>query len=326
MLQPQVSALLSALAVEGYGDLSALSLDALRAAAREPYVPVGPPVYVRDFEIPGPNGPLAARAYAPSQSTALLSGLVFFGAGFYVVGELSGHAALCQQLAVSADCVVVSVVPRLAPEHKFPAAADDAYAATCWIHENADELGIDHRRLAIGGESTGATLATSVCRLAKERRNPALCFQLLLYPVTDLRAAAVARVSELIAAANVVPDEPQLRIVTRGVLAKVVELYLSSDAERADPRCSPAAASNLIGLPPSLIISADRDALAEQVEGYARLLELAQVPVTLSRYAGVGHGFVHMFAFLDRGREALAECGAALRTALQAPFEAHTAS
>jgi acetyl esterase len=102
-------------------------------------------------------------------------------------------------------------------------------------------------------------------------------------------------------------------------LAKAVELYVGTEAERADPRCSPLAASNLIGLPPALIISAEHDALVEQVDGYARALQRAQVPVTLSRYAGVGHGFVHAFAFLDPGREALAECGAALRTALQVP-------
>lgn len=314
MLHPQVSALLSAVVGAGYGDLHTRALAALRAAAREPYVPAGPPVYVRELEIPAPHGALQARVYAPSQSAELQAGLVFFSAGFYVLEELSGHAALCQQLAVSADCVVVSVAPRAAPEHKFPSAADDAYAATCWIHENADELGIDHRRLAIGGESTGASLATGVCRLAKERRNPALGFQLLLYPVTDLRSEALARLAQLHNDRD--PDVSRLRQLTTGVLTSTLELYAATEAERADPRCSPLAASNLIGLPPALIINAELDAMAEQVDGYARALQRAEVPVTLSRYAGVGHGFVHAFAFLDPGREALAECGAALRTAL----------
>jgi acetyl esterase len=322
MLHPQLSTLLTALAASGYGDLSALPLPALRAAARERYVPAGPPAYVREFQIPGPNGPLEARAYAPAQTSELLSGLLFFGAGFYVVDELWGHAALCQQLAVSADCVLVTVAPRLAPEHRFPAAADDAYVAACWVHENADELGIDHRRLAIGGESTGATLATSVCRLAKERRNPPLCFQLLLYPVTDVRADAVARVSERVRAA-----EAGARILSADVLPRALAWYLSEDAQRDDPRCSPASAKNLIGLPPALIINAEQDGLSEQIEHYAQLLQQAHVPVTLSRYADVEHGFVHMFAFLDRGREALAECGAALRTALQLPAtEAHSST
>lgn len=315
MLHPQVSALVSAVVAAGYGDLPTRPLAALRAAAREPYAPAGPPVYVRELEIPAPYGSLHARVYAPSRSPQLQAGLIFFGAGYYALGELSGHAALCQQLAVSADCVVVSVSPRSAPEHRFPAAADDAYAAACFIHENADELGIDHRRLAIGGESTGATLATGVCRLAKERRNPALSFQLLLYPVTDLRAEALERLSELHNAPE--PELHQLRRLTTGMLPSLLSLYADTEAERADPRCSPLAAVNLIGLPPALIIQAELDALAEQVEAYARALQRVEVPVTLSRYAGVGHGFVHAFAFLDPGREALAECGAALRTALR---------
>jgi acetyl esterase len=328
MLHPQMSALLSALAAAGYSDLSALPLDALRAAAREPYVPAGPPAYVRELHIPGPHGPLAARVFAPVQSPDALAGLLFFSAGFYSVGELWGHTALCQQLAVSADCVVISVAPRLAPEHKFPAAVDDAYVAACWVHENADEVGIDHRRLAIGGESTGATLATTVCRLAKERRNPALAFQLLLYPGTDLRPEAVARVQR---AAQVGGEDPKhaspeltrLRQITAGALSRSIELYLAAAADAADPRCSPVAAKNLIGLPPALILSAEEDVLAPDVEAYVRLLQAAHVPVTLSRYAGVGHGFAHSFAFLDPGREALAECGAALRTALQAPRDGH---
>lgn len=314
MLHPQLSALLSAAVASGFGDLHTRPLAALRAAVREPYATHGPPVYLRELEIPAPHGRLLARVYTPAQSAELQPGLVFFGAGFYVLPELSGHSALCQQLAVSADCVVVSVSTRLSPEHPFPAAADDAYAATCWLHENADELGMDHRRLAIGGESSGASLATGVCRLAKERRNPALCLQLLMYPVTDLRAAALARICELLDVED--PELQQLRRLTTGPLLQAAALYASTEAARESPRCSPLAASNLIGLPPALIINAELDALAEQVGAYAQALRHAEVPVALSSYEGVGHGFVHAFAFLDPGREALAECAAALRTAL----------
>lgn len=317
-----MSALLTSLAAAGYGDLSATSLPALRAAARDPYVPAGPQVYVRELQIPGPNGPIAARAYLPTQAAELLPGLVFFGASFYVLEELYGHEALCQQLALSTDCVVVSVTPHAAPEHKFPAAIDDAYIATCWIHENADELGIDHTRLAIGGESTGASLATGVCRLAKERRNPALCFQLLLYPVTDLRAPALTSVSAVLERTGTDSDAALLQRLTAQLLTRAVDLSLTSEAERADPRCSPAAAANLIGLPPTLIIDAEHDVLSEQVQAYGKLLHQAKVPATVSRYAGVGHGFVHLFALLDPGREALVECSAALRTA----FQPHRAS
>ena len=296
-LHPQVGYVLEALAAAGYTELSALELTQLRDVVRTPYVPVGPAVRSRELNIPGPAQPLTLRVYEPPQSPGLNSGLVFFGAGGFALGQLAGHDALCRQLATSAGCVVVCVETRLAP---------DAYLATCWIHENADELGIDHRRLAIGGESTGATIATAVCRLAKERRNPALAFQLLLYPVTDLRASALQPL-----AASAAPPG----VLTPALLSRVLELYLARDSDRDDPRCSPLAARNLIGLPPALIISAEHDPLREQIEAYAQALRAAHVPVTLSRYPGVIHGFVHMFALLDRGREALVECSAALRTA-----------
>jgi len=120
----------------------------------------------------------------------------------------------------------------------------------------------------------------------------------------------------LVAARLVRPSRDGVRLLAKGELTSKVELYAATEAERADPRCSPLAAGNLIGLPPALIINAELDALAEQVGDYAQALQRAEVPVTHSRYAGVGHGFVHAFAFLDPGREALAECGAALRTAL----------
>jgi len=305
-LHPQVGYVLEALAAAGFADLSALGLAELRALARTRYVAEGPPVRSRELSIPGPAQPIVLRVYEPPQSPGLNSGLVFFAAGGFAVGELAGHVALCQQLAMSAGCVVVSVETRLAPEHKFPAAIDDAYLATCWIHENADELGIDHRRLAIGGESTGATIATAVCRLAKERRNPSLTFQLLLYPVTDLRPVALQQM----AASPSVPG-----VLTPALLARAVALYVSSEGDRDDPRCSPLAARNLIGLPPALIITAEHDVLREQIEAYAQALRAAHVPVKVSQYAGVTHAFVHMFALIDRGREALVECSAALRTA-----------
>jgi acetyl esterase len=318
-LHPQLAELLASLhaAGYGYGDWSALPLPALRAAARSGYVPVGPAVSTRTLEIDGPAGPLSLHVYEPPQSPGLNSGLVFFSAGGYAVGELSGHAALCQQLAISAGCVVVTTELRLAPEHKFPAPVLDAYAVTSWVHENADELGIDPRRLAVGGESSGATLATAVCRLAKERRNPPLTFQLLLYPILDLRLPALTQLQ--MAAQQSAADQPEAErhgaLLNAATLSELAKLYIDNDADRDDPRCSPLTARNLIGLPPALIISGEHDLLREQAASYASLLRTAYVPVTHSEYAGVGHGFLHLFALLDRGREALVECSAALRTA-----------
>lgn len=324
-LHPQLSEILETLKAAGHadgaqGDWSTVALPALRAAVHGAYVPAGPAVRSREISIDGPGGSLLLQVYEPPQSPGLNSGLVFFGAGGYVLGDLFGHRALCQQLAISAGCVVVSPSLRLAPEHKFPAQILDAYSVTCWVHENAEDLGIDSRRLAIGGESTGAALATTVCRLAKERRNPPLTFQLLLYPVLDLRDAALSQLSapgtrETRETCGTSLMDQQGMLFNAATISELARHYVTRDADRDDPRCSPLAARNLIGTPPALIISAEHDVLREQSAAYAQALREAYVPVTLSEYPGVVHGFVHLFALLDRGRDALVECSAALRTA-----------
>jgi len=340
-LHPQLTAIRQALESAGYGagQWSQASVADLRAAARARYVPLGPAVPTRELLIPGAAGALlklqlftplitpgSADGGVPTTTEASgsvgtadsvgtaqsadspLPGLLFFGAGGYIVDELAGHTALCQQLAVSAGCAVMTVSPRLAPEHPFPAAILDAYAATCWVHENAEELGVDADRLAIGGESTGASVATAVCRLAKERRNPPLLFQLLLYPVVDLRDSSLAQLPT--------SDGELGLLLDKDSLAWAASLYAPSSAARDDARCSPLVARNLIGVPPALIISAEQDVLRGQIAAYAGALRDAYVQVTLSEYAGVPHGFVHLFSVLDPGQRALHECSEALRAAL----------
>jgi acetyl esterase len=310
-LDPQMQTVLDAWSESGHSELGTLPLEQLRQLAAVPHLPEGPAAHVDSRSVPGPGGPLLLRSYRPESAAGLLGGLVFFSGGGFVIGELPGHDALCRQLAVGAGCVVVSVAYRLAPEHRFPAAVDDAYAATCWIHEHADSLGIDHRRIAIGGYTAGATLATTVARLAKERRNPPLAFQLLLYPLTDLRRFDTPSHLEHATGA----------MLTRQAVMRVASLYVRSDADRADPRCSPLAATNLIGLPNTLIVTAEYDPLRDEAETYAAALRSAHVAVTLSRYPGVVHGFVNMHAYLERGREALVQCQRALREALAARAE-----
>jgi acetyl esterase len=327
-LDPQVQQLLSRLAESGQPELSSITVEQARLLARSQRLPPGPSVQVDHVSMPGPGGELALHVYRPltypaaeqssrpfaypaaEQSDGLLGGLVFFPGGGFVVGELSGHDALCRQLAHGAHCVVVSVDYRLAPEQPFPAAVDDAYAAACFVHEQADQFGIEHRRLAVGGYTAGAALATAVARLAKERRNPALAFQLLIHPITDLRSFDTPSYLE----------HAERAPLTRATLMWCASQYARSDAERADPRCSPLAAKNLIGLPPALIITAEYDPLRDEAEAYASALRLAHVPVTLSRYAGMVHGFVHLHAFIERGQAALDECIQGLSAAL-APRE-----
>ncbi|HKP58244.1 MAG TPA: alpha/beta hydrolase [Polyangiales bacterium] len=242
---------------------------------------------VAEREIPSPGGSLRLRQYrAQAADSGDSFGLVFFHAGAFVTGGVETHAAFCGQLSLASGCVVVSCEYRLAPEHRFPRALDDAYFAACFVHEHADELGIDHRRLGIGGIEVGANLATGVARLAKERRNPALGLQVLLCPALDLRSPA--------------------RDWAAG--------HYASEAERADPRCSPLLARNLIGLPPALIVCGSAAADAEH---YATRLREAHVETSWLQCAGEGYEFLEVPSDSEGGREALRVCSAALARVLQ---------
>jgi acetyl esterase len=305
-LDPQARMILDYLATLGEPEISTLSVQQARALARKRPLPAGPAADVSERRmITGATG-LKLRVYKPEGAHGELGGLLFFHGGGFVTGDLEGHDALCRQLAVGAGCAVVSVDYRLAPEHKFPSAVDDAYAATCWVHEHADELGIDRRRLAVAGDSAGGNLAAVVARLAKEQRNPTLQFQLLLYPVTDLRSFDTE--SYLQNATGM--------FLTRDAMRWFARHYLSSEQDANDPRASPLCANNLTGMPPALIITASHDPLRDEGAAYAALLASAHNQVKLLCYPGMIHGFVSMYPFLDKGRDAIRECTDALSAAL----------
>jgi acetyl esterase len=203
-----------------------------------------------------------------------------------------------------ADCVVVSVDYRLAPEHRFPAALEDCLAATAWVAENAGEIGADPARIAVGGDSAGATLATAVARLAVAQRGPGLAFQLLIYPVTDLSRTIGA-------------DHPlgEGYLLDHRLIAWFRDHYLARAEDAGDPRASPLLADDLSGLPPAMIITAGHDPLCEQGADYAERLLAAGVAVEYRCYEGQIHGFVSMSGALEEGREALERAGAALKRA-----------
>ena len=307
-LDVDMERVLNALAARGFRTLDQFSIQRLRALSAQLRVPDHATVRIERREMPGPGGVLQLTIYRPLESAGWPGALVFFPAGGYVLSAAPGHSALCGALSVGGECVVVSVQHRLAPEQRFPAAVDDAYAATCWIHEQADELMIDHERIAIGGHSSGATLATAVARLAKERRNPPLIYQLLLEPLCDLRTHSLWTAA---------PDT-HAGILSADNLRWLAGNYVASAEQLEDPRCSPITSKNLIGLPTALIASAEFDPLREQTEAYVAALRLAHVDVTTRVYPGVTHGFLGMHTFVERGRLALADCQAALRRALAA--------
>ena len=291
----------------GAPDLSEMEPAAARALRDQQKLPPGPDTFVRDHSLPGPGGGvLAVREYRPHGAQPVLGALVYFHGGGFVLGSIESHDALCRQIAVDAGCAVFSVGYRLAPEHKFPGAVDDAYAATCWAREYAAALGIDPERIAVGGDSAGGALAAAAAILAKRNGGPSLVFQLLLYPVTDLRTLDTP--SHL--------ENAKGYFLTRSAMFWFRDHYLSCIEDRANPLASPLACADLSGLPPALVVTAEYDPLRDEAEAYAQALTAAGVACKLKRFDGAVHAFVSMYYYMDLGRAALAESAAALRAVL----------
>jgi acetyl esterase len=272
--------------------------------ARAPLQPEPPEVAsVEDRAIPGPGGQLPIRSYRPLGSGArdLLPGLVYFHGGGWTIGDLDTHDGVCRALANAARCAVVSVDYRLGPEHKFPAAVDDSVAATRWVAAEAGRLGIDAARLAVGGDSAGGNLATVVALTARDAGGPALAFQLLIYPGTDIDGQFPS-IAEL----------GHGHLLTREVMKYFRECYLRGPEDCGDWRCSPLRAKDLSGLPPALVVTAEFDPLRDEGRAYAERLREAGVRVAYSCYPGMIHGFVTMGRVMPAAWQAIREAGAAL--------------
>lgn len=248
---------------------------------------------VEDRNIPGPAGEIPIRIYRGSSQTPA-PGMVFFHGGGWVVCGLDTHDVICRAIANRAGATVVSVDYRLAPEHKFPAAVDDAYAATCWVAANAAELDIDPLRITVGGDSAGGNLATVVSMRARDQRGPAIACQALVYPVTDLGSLDTPSYEEFAEGCN----------LTRAMMVWFRNHYLASDGDGLHPEASPLRASNLRGLPPALILTAECDPLRDEAEAYAARLEAADVEVLLQRYAGMIHPFFSMSGVIPQAQDA----------------------
>jgi acetyl esterase len=231
---------------------------------------------------------------------------MFFHGGGFVICNLDTHDRACRMLANASGCVVISVDYRLAPEHRFPAAAEDAYSATRYVAEHAGEFGIDPNRIAVGGDSAGANLATVVALMARDRGGPALKFQLLIYPVTDFTEHATQSEREY----------GQGYFLDVELMDWFAEQYFATEVDRHLPYGSPSKASDVRGLPPAMVITGECDPLRDQGEAYAEKLQSAGVAVVLKRYEGMIHPFVSLAGIVDAGREAIKESAAAVRQAL----------
>ena len=308
-LDPQARAVLDGMAALGAPPLGSLSPAEHRASmlAARAAAPPGPDVArVVDRTVPGPGGDIPVRMYYPVDRPGLPV-LVYYHGGGWVLGNIESHDATCRELAVNAGCLVVSVDYRLAPEHQFPAASDDCYAATKWVADHAAEIGADASQLAIGGDSAGGNLAAVVALMAKDRGGPAIVFQLLIYPVTDFNLDTASY-----------KENAEGYLLTRQSMHWFWNHYLTTEADGSHPHASPLRAQDLAGLPPALVITAEYDPLRDEGEAYAQRLRDGGVRVQYTCYPGMIHGFFGMTAMMDKAKEAVAQASGALREAFAA--------
>jgi len=249
---------------------------------------------VEEVLIPGPAGDLRARLYA-SERGGLRPALIYFHGGGWVIGSVETHDPICRSLAKESGAVVISVDYRLAPEHKFPAAVEDAHAAAKWVCSNAQRLGIDASRIVISGDSAGGNLAAVVALRCRDDGGPVLAAQVMIYPVTDVGLSETASYREL----------SEGYFLGRDEMAWFVGHYLPSPEAARNPEASPLIATKLSGLPPALVITAEFDPLRDEGEAYAERLRQAGVPVTLTRYPGMIHGFFVMRGAINTGQQAI---------------------
>jgi acetyl esterase len=236
---------------------------------------------VAERSIDGPGGPLRLRIYAPPGSGPFPAMIFFHGSGF-VLCSLDTHDGMCRNLATGIGCVVVSVDYRLAPEHKFPHGPDDCLAATRWAAANAAGLGIDPARIMVSGDSAGGNMAAVTALRLRDEGGPALCGQMLLYPVTDYHTPGTPSYVENANGYG----------LTRATMEWFWGHYLADAAEAAHPHASPLRAPDLSGLPPAYVLSAEYDPLRDEAELYGARLQAAGVPAEIVRAAGMNHGFL----------------------------------
>jgi acetyl esterase len=272
---------------------------------------LGPPepvAKVEDRRVPGPLGEIPLRLYWPAGGSSP-GAIVFFHGGGWVLGDLATHDHLCRVLANAAGCLVAAVDYRLAPEHKFPAAPEDAFAATAWVQANAASLGIDTRsgdgpRIAVVGDSAGGNLAAVVSLMCRDRGEPSPALQVLVYAATDYNV-----------------ETPSYRACGQGYMLTRDDMrwfwrqYLAHEEDGYHPYASPLRCDDLTGLPRALVMTAEFDPLRDEGEAYAARLQAAGVPTRLVRYDGMIHGFLRRLTTFPVAKAAVAEIAREVRSA-----------
>jgi acetyl esterase len=305
-LHPQAAAFLEQLAQQKAPSLEELPIGTTRRALvigsvvkREP-----PPLAkVETLMISGPEGSqLRVRVYRPVGEGPFGACLYFHGGG-WVLNDIDTHDDVVRRLTGASGFVFVSVDYRLAPEHKYPAATEDAYTALKWVARSAESLQIDPRRIAVCGDSAGGNLAAVLCLMTRDRGGPPVAFQALIYPITDCDFERRSY-----------RDNADGYFLTTKQMRWFWNHYVSTPEQMSEPYASPIKAASLSGLPPALIQTAEFDPLCDEGEAYAEALRAAGVSVTRRRYDGLIHAFVKRVDQFDAATEAILEIGAALRS------------
>lgn len=301
-LDEQTQALLQQMKAGGFKPASQIPLEESRAGLTQMAIAMAAPAKdvhsTEDQTFPGPGGAIPIRIYRPRQAAdgeRLACAVFFHGGGFYL-GDLETHDHVCRNLCANADILVVAVDYRLAPENKFPAGVEDCYAATCWVAENAGELGIDPARIALVGDSAGGALVVSTCLAIRERGGPDIAYQVAVYPGLTLDDGA---------------DFPSRSEYGSGEYFMASEdfaffrgLYFNDpESEAGNPLASPIRADNFTGLPPALIITAGYDPCRDEGKSYADRLAEAGVEAEYKCYESTIHPFFLFDGPLDVGKE-----------------------
>jgi acetyl esterase len=315
MLHPQARALLDLMEARRVPPTHTLSPADARALYRDrrAYTQPDPPAVgeVRGLAAEGPAGPIPLRLYRPLESGADGTGaplpvLVYFHGGGWVIGDLDTHDTLCRQLANGSGCAVVAVDYRMGPEHRFPAAVDDCIAATRWVHRQAGSLGLDARRIAVGGDSAGGNLAAVVAIAARDAGAPAIAWQLLIYPATDMRRVAPSHTTN-----------GSGYLLTRDTIDYFHDHYIVDPRDDLDWRASPLLHPDLARLPAALVLTAGYDPLRDEGLQYAAALTAAGGRASEVCFERQLHGFILMGRVLDEANTAVSLCAAELRRALR---------
>ncbi len=295
-LDPKAAVLLKLVRVTTGGKaFSQATVAELRTWYNESWKGKGPEVeWVEDRLIPGPGGEIPIRIYADREAGNRPAILYYHGGG-WVLGDIRTHDRVTRYLATGSSCVVVSVNYRLAPEHPFPAAVEDAYAALQWVSTNAETIGADPLRIAVAGDSAGGNLAAVVSLLSRDRKGPPICCQALIYPATDLSSLNSSSYRQF----------GEGFLLTKEGMEWFRSHYLPNSEDWIGPYASPLLAPDHRNLPPAIVITAQFDPLRDEGEAYAEKLRQAGVPVKLFRYDGMIHGFVSFPDVFRQARDAL---------------------